>query len=171
MPEQPDSTVDVADDEEIDPSLLAAFQANQKKTQKRKSVLSEVQQRTAQKTRRRKPPTWAMKIAETFQAGKLFIRVTLPQWLKSHREEFKTAAISTGVHGLVLLVMASFLLPGPSEEVELQLIVNNDKDDLVEQPVELAEIVQPEEIVDLNVNSTMQQMLAELDKGSTSPAG
>ena len=165
MSEQPDSTVDVADDEEIDPSLLEAFQASQKKTQKRKSVLSDVQQRTSQKTRRRKPPTWAMQIAATFQASKLFIRVTLPQWLKSHREEIKTAAISTGVHGIVLLVMASFLLPGPSEDVELQLIVNNDRDELPEQPVELAEIVQPKDIVDLNVNSTMQQMLAELDKG------
>ena len=165
MPEQPDSTVDVADDEEIDPSLLEAFQASQKKTQQRKSVLSDVQQRTSLKSRRRKPPTWAMQIAATFQASKLFIRVTLPQWLRSHREEIKTAVISTGVHGLVLLVMASFLLPGPSEEVELQLIVNNDRDDLPEEPVELAEIVQPKDIVDMDVNSTMQQMLAELDKG------
>ena len=165
MPNQPDSTVDVADDEEIDPSLLEAFQTAQKKTQRRKSVLNEVQQRTAQKTRRRKPPTWAMKIAATFQASKLFIRVTLPQWLKSHREEIKTAAISTAVHGLVLMLMASLLLPGPSEDVELQLIVNNERDELPEQPVELAEIVQPKDIVDLNVNSTMQQMLAELDKG------
>lgn len=165
MPEQSDSTVDVADDEEIDPSLLEAFQASQKQTQKRKSVLSDVQQRTAQKARRRKPPTWAKKIAATFQDSKHFIRVTLPQWLKSHREEFKTAALSTAVHGLVLIVMASFLLPGPSEDVELQLIVRNDRDELAEQPVELAEIVQPKDIVDLNVNSTMQQMLAELDKG------
>lgn len=165
MPEQPDSSVDVADDEEIDPSLLEAFQASQKRTQRRNSVLREVQQRTAQKTRRRKPPTWAMKIAAAFQASQRFVRITVPQWLKSHREEIKTAAISTAVHVLVLLVMASLLLPGPSEDVELQLIVNNDKDDLVEQPVELAEIVQPKEIVDLNVNSTMQQMLAELDKG------
>lgn len=165
MPEQPDSTVDVADDEEIDPSLLEAFQASQKKAQKRKSVLNEVQQRTAQKTRRRKPPTWALKIVATFQASKLFIRVTVPQWLKLHREEIKTAAISTAVHGLVLLVMASFLLPGPSENIELQLFVDNDDDELVDQPVELAEIVQPKDIVDLNVNSTMQQMLAELDKG------
>ena len=165
MPEQPDSTVDVADDEEIDPSLLEAFQAKQRKTQKRNSVLREVQQRTAQKTRRRKPPTWAMKIAAAFQACKLFIRVTLPQWLKSHREEIRTAAISTAVHGLVLAIMASLLLPGPSENVELQLIVQSDEDELAEQPVELAEIVQPKDIVDLNVSSTMQQMLAELDKG------
>lgn len=165
MPEQPDSNVDVADDEEIDPSLLKAFQASQKKAQKRKSVLSEVQQRTAQKTRRRKPPTWAMKIAAAFQASKLFIRVTAPRWLKSHREEIRTAGISTVVHVLVLLVMASFLLPGPSENVELQLFVEKDVDELVEQPVELAEIVQPKDIVDLKVNSTMQQMLAELDKG------
>ena len=33
MPEQPDSTVDVAADEEIDPSLLEAFQASQKDTE------------------------------------------------------------------------------------------------------------------------------------------
>ena len=97
MPEQPDSTVDVADDEEIDPSLLEAFQASQKKIQRRNSVLNEVQQRAAQKTRRRKPPTWAMKIAATFQASKLFVRVTVPHWLKSHREEIKTAAISNTV--------------------------------------------------------------------------
>jgi uroporphyrinogen-III decarboxylase len=56
-------------------------------------VLREVQQRTAQKTRRRKPPTWAMKIAAAFQASKRFVRITVPQWLKSHREEIKTAAI------------------------------------------------------------------------------
>ena len=165
MPEQPDSTVDVADDEEIDSSLLEAFQASQKKTQRRNSVLNEVQQRAAQKTRRRKPPTWAMKIAAAFQASKLCVRVTLPHWLKSHREEIKTAGISTAVHGLVLVIMASLLLPGTSENVELQLIIDNFKDELVEQPVELAEIVQPKDIVDLNVNSTMQQMLAELDKG------
>ncbi|MFO1001626.1 MAG: prenyltransferase/squalene oxidase repeat-containing protein [Planctomycetaceae bacterium] len=165
MSQQSDSNVDVVDDEEIDPSLLEAFQQNQKNAQRRKSVLNEVQQRTAQKNRRRKPPTWAMTIAASFQAARHFIRVTIPQWIRSHREEIKTAAISTAVHILVLVIMASLLLPGPGEDIELKLIVQNDLPDAIEQPVELAEIVQPKDIVDLNVNSTMQQMLAELDKG------
>ena len=62
--------------------------------------------------------------------------------------------------------MTMWLLPDTTRDEVLQLIgVKVNVEEALELPVELAEIVQPEVIQDLSVDSAMQQMLGELDNG------
>lgn len=129
-------------------------------------VLKQLEQRQRQRTRRRKVPPWAQKVAATVAAGKRLLRETIPATLRSRRREITTAAISFAIHLLVALSLAAWLMPESARDEVLQLVgVRADVEDPDEVPAPLVEIVQPEAIKDLNVDSTMQQMLSELDKG------
>ncbi len=130
------------------------------------SVLRQVSTRRRQRGRRRKPPAWARKTARGLAEVNLFFSETLPAWILSRRRELTTSAVSFVVHFAVALLLAALLLPGTARDEVLFLIGADFQDELPEQQiqlVELTEVVQPEVIQDLGVNSTMQQVLAGLD--------
>lgn len=131
-----------------------------------KSVLKVIESQNRQKKRRRKPPAWALKVASRMAATKHLFRTRIPGLFRRRRREIVTAVVSFFVHLTAGMLLAAMLLPVPSKSEVLQLLgVNPDANEATEEPVELAEIIQPSEIRDLDVNSTMKQMLAELDKG------
>jgi hypothetical protein len=135
------------------------------KNHKPGSILQQVEQRTLRRKRRRKPPKWAVKMAGLMAALRNFFRTTLPHEIRKRRRELITAGISFLVHLGIGLILTLWLLPQSAKNEMLQLIGARIEDDAVEQPVELIEIVQPKLLKDLRVDSTLQQMLAELDKG------
>ncbi len=130
------------------------------------SILKKVEQRSRQKSRRRKPPAWAIKVVAFAVGTRNLVCVTIPHLIRSRKREITTATVSFLVHLCAGLLLAAWLLPQQSKNEVLQLIgVRADDEEILEQPVELAEVVQPADLEDLKVDSTMKQMLAELDKG------
>ncbi len=133
---------------------------------KNASVLKQLEQRNRQRTRRRKVPPWASKVVKFTQGAREFFRQTLPDLIRRRRREIITTVLSFFVHFVVVLLLAAWLLPDSTRDEMLQLVgVHADVQNPDEQPVALVEIVQPKDIQDLNVDSTMKQMLSELDKG------
>lgn len=123
-------------------------------------------QRGRKRGRRRKPPAWALRMARAAAEVKPFVKETLPAWIRSRRKELTTSAVSFLVHFAVGLLLAGLLFPVTVRDEVLFLIGADFHDELPEQQiqlVELAEVVQPEVIQDLGVNSTMRQVLAGLD--------
>lgn len=129
------------------------------------SILQQVEQRTQRRKTRRRPPQWALRVAGLIAVTRHFFRTTLPLELKKRRRELLTAGISFLVHLGIGLILTLWLLPQSAKNEMLQLIGARVEDAAEEQPAELIEIVQPSLIKDLKVDSTLQQMLAELDKG------
>lgn len=136
------------------------------KDESRMSVMQRVERRNRQAIRHRRPPEWAMKIVRFLRTSRNFFRVVLPAWLKNHRREIVTGVISFAVHVLIGLMMAAFLLPERTRDNVLQLFAMNvAPEEFPAEAVELLEVVQPEQVIDQNVNSTVQQMLAATDLG------
>ncbi len=134
------------------------------------SVLTDVQQRTrARRSRRRKVPAWTLWVAR--QAGRIqkFFSLTLPVWIAEHREEMVSYAISFVVLSLTALIMALWALPPATTERLFGLVVTRTEvpdEDLV--VVDVAEVVQPDELRDLKVNSNLKALLSNLDDGDSS---
>ena len=131
----------------------------------RKSVLRKVEQRGSQR-RRRKPPAWAIRVANAFIASRQFLREKLPHSIRSRRRELITAAVSFLFHLVSALLLTLWLLPQESRDSMFAIISGRVDDEVLENPLEVVEIVQPEKITDLNLDSTMKQMVSELDKGT-----
>lgn len=166
MHDHPDSTGEQAHDADEISTPTEEVRIATESSPVNASVLKKVEQRNRQKTRRRKPPAWALKVAAFCIASKQFFRHTLPGFLRSRRRELITATVSFLMHIVVGLLMAAWLLPASARNEVLQLIgAKVDESELIENPEELIQIVQPDKIQNLNMDSTMQQMLAELDKG------
>ena len=131
----------------------------------RKSVLRKVEQRGSQR-RRRKPPAWAIRVANACIASRQFLREKLPHSIRSRRRELITAAGSFVIHLVSALLLTLWLLPQESRDSMFAIISGRVDDEVLENPLEVVEIVQPEKITDLNLDSTMKQMVSELDKGT-----
>lgn len=129
-----------------------------------RSILKTLEQRGV-KRRRRKPPAWAIKVGNSIIGLKHFLRGKLPGSIKRRRRELITALASFLIHLMIALFLTLWLLPQESRDSVLAIISGQVPDALNEEPLEVVEIVQPEVITDLNVDSTMKQMVAELDKG------
>lgn len=132
-----------------------------------KSVLQKVEQRGTQR-RRRKPPAWAIKVANSLIAAKHFLREKLPNSILRRRRELVTAAVSFLIHLVGAFLLTLWLLPQESRDSMLAIISGQvEAEDIVlEVPLEVVDIVQPDKITDLNLDSTMKQMVSELDKGT-----
>jgi len=130
-----------------------------------KSVLQNVEQRGSQR-RRRRPPAWAIRVANSFIATRHFLREKLPSSILRRRRELITAAVSFLFHLVSALLLTLWLLPHESRDSVLAIISGRVEDVVLEEPLEVVEIVQPEKITDLNLDSTMKQMVSELDKGT-----
>jgi len=130
-----------------------------------KSVLQNVEQRGSQR-RRRRPPAWAIRVANSFIATRHFLREKLPSSILRRRRELITAAVSFLFHLVSALLLTLWFLPHESRDSVLAIISGRVDDVVLEEPLEVVEIVQPEKITDLNLDSTMKQMVSELDKGT-----
>ena len=130
-----------------------------------KSVLQKVEQRGNQR-RRRRPPAWAIRVANLFVAARQFLREKLPNSILHRRRELMTAVVSFLMHLVGALLLTLWLLPSESRDSVLAIVSGQVEDVLLEEPLEVVEIVQPEKITDLNLDSTMKQMVSELDKGT-----
>ena len=130
------------------------------------SIMEQVQSQTRRRVRRGRPPAWAIACVQRLQQLRNFLQTRLPQGLKSRRREMLTLLISVLLHVVVGLCFATWLMPESARDDLLTLLSGpaDDADDDI-RPEELTEIVQPDSLQDLNVDSTMQQMLAELDNG------
>ena len=130
-----------------------------------KSVLQKVEQRGTQK-RRRKPPAWAIRVANSFIATRHFLREKLPSSILRRRRELITAAVSFLLHLVGAFLLTLCLLPQESRDSMFAIISGQVEDVVLDEPLEVVEIVQPDKITDLNLDSTMKQMVSELDKGT-----
>lgn len=128
-------------------------------------ILRQVQQRTRRRSARVKPPAWALWLARHVPRLAMFFRQTLPEYLKAHQAELKTGAASFGIHLLLVLLLAWWVVPTGTQEEFFALIASTETDAELEEATELPQIVQPEQILDLQVDSTARQLLSELNKG------
>lgn len=125
-----------------------------------------LQQRAAvnRRNRRGQPPGWAIALVGFTQRTRTFLARTLPGSLVQRKRELGTVGISLVVHLVVLLLFSVWLLPAGTTDEMLRLFSATQEEP--EMPAEeLVEIVQPDALKDLNVDSTMKEMLSELDKG------
>ncbi|MEZ6127104.1 MAG: prenyltransferase/squalene oxidase repeat-containing protein [Planctomycetaceae bacterium] len=134
------------------------------------SVLQQVAHRS--KTRRRRhgrAPGWATWVSRKARLTRTFFSHTLPVWLRSHRDEVVSYAVSGLVIGLACLLMALWALPPGSANDFFGLVVSA-VEDVPEtlDATELEEIVQPEVLRESDLNGNMKQLLSDLDDGETS---
>lgn len=130
-----------------------------------KSVLQNVEQRGSQR-RRRRPPAWATWVANSLIAAKHFVREKLPGSILRRKRELVTTAVSFLIHLVGALLLTLWLLPQESRDSVFAIVSGRVDGDELEDPLEVVEIVQPEKITDVNLDSTMKQMVSELDKGT-----
>jgi hypothetical protein len=129
------------------------------------SVLQQVRQKTQRKRRRGQPPGWTIWLSGQASRSRGMITHTLPIWLMEHRQQILTAAISFAVHIAVAFVMALWAMPPDTAELLFGLIVTRVDAD-TEEPLEIIEIeaiLQPDSLQDLDTNSTMKELISELD--------
>lgn len=131
-------------------------------------ILKNVQRRN----RRRgsaKPPGWVLKLVGLFRKGRQLLFVSLPAWCRANRQHVVTLFLSLVAHLVLAIVMGLWILPTDSGGTFFDLIatrVPSIDDDL--EAIEIEEIVQPEKIQDLDVNSNLKQLLSDLTDGDTS---
>lgn len=128
------------------------------------SVLPRVNSRRCAK--RRRLPAWAATVERSLVVMWHFLRRTLPDFVKRRRQEFTTALTSFVIHVVIALLMLLWLVPITTKDTVFSIISGRAEDVVLEDPIEVVAIVQPEELKDENVNSTVMQMIAELDNGT-----
>ncbi|MFN5285116.1 MAG: prenyltransferase/squalene oxidase repeat-containing protein [Planctomyces sp.] len=133
----------------------------------RSSAASRLSQPPGRRTgRRRRPPAWAVSLAARIAALQQFFRTRLPALLKNRRREISTVLLSFAVHLLIGLLFAAWMMPDVATDGVLRLlgVADDPSEDL--QADDIPQIVQPDSMQDLQVDSTMKQMLSELDRGT-----
>jgi hypothetical protein len=116
--------------------------------------------------RRSKPPAWAIKVSNAVIRVKHFLRQRLPDAVKRRKRELTTALTSFLIHLVGALLLTLWLLPPESRDSVFAIISGRVEDIELEDPVEVVAIVQPEVMNDQNLDSTIKQMMAELDQGT-----
>lgn len=130
------------------------------------SVLSQVKQQTSRKSRRNKPPSWAVSVVASGRGVRAFLLHHFPGLLMHRRRELGTLVGSLVVHILVALCFAYWLLPysATNDLLSISGVLTDDSD--VVDVTALDRIVQPDSLKDLEFDSTMQEMLAAVDNGT-----
>lgn len=127
------------------------------------SVLDDVSRR--RRARRGRSPAWMTKAAQLAGQAREFLTTTLPQWLHEHRQYLVTATVSFVAHLLVAILLALWVLPDDAPRY-FQTLLAVPVDQEEPEPVELAEIVQPETLDDQDLDSTVQQVLEVMEEDS-----
>lgn len=132
------------------------------------SVLQQLDDRKRfTRSRKGRPPAWLQLPARLIHGGKRFLRVTLPAFLREHRDQLVTAAVSLTAHILIVLLLAFWMLPQSSRD-ELMSLLGGQIQNPPDEVMAIQEIVQPETLTDLRTDSSMKQMLADVEDGLTS---
>lgn len=116
--------------------------------------------------RRARPSAWTLWISRHLTSGRLFVTDTIPRWARQHRQYLVTGSVSFVVHLLAAIILALWVLPPETTDQILTLLAVPVEEE-EQNPIELAEIVQPETLEDLDVDSTVQQVLEVIDETST----
>lgn len=117
--------------------------------------------------RRGNAPAWAVKLAAATSRVNVFLRQTLPEYVRTHRQEVMTGSVSFAVHLLVALILAIWIIPRDTENELFALISSSLPEDEI-RPEELEDVVQPETLLDLEVDSIPKKMLSDMETGLTS---
>ncbi len=133
-------------------------------------VLQQVEARTRARRRRRgAPPGWTLWMAKQAGNSRTFFSHTLPIWLMSRREELLSYAVSVVVLSFIAFLMAMCALPDSTAEEFFGLIITREEPDNDKlEVVELETVIQPDSIVELDANSSLKQMISNLEDGDTS---
>lgn len=128
------------------------------------SVLEKVASRPRSRNRRRNRTSWlTLAFARLLQTVRS-TRSAIAAWLRYHREQLITTSASLGVHLLLAVLMALWVLPSDTTDQLLTLFGEFNQDEDAEGVV-LAEIVQPQTVLDqdLDSDSTVQQAVEIVD--------
>lgn len=131
-------------------------------------ILKSVQRRSRRRGRI-KLPGWMLKSVELCLQAKTLLLVTLPAWCRENRQQVVTLSVSLVAHLVLAILMGLWILPPDSGGRFFDLIATRVPtfDEEIEA-IEIEEIVQPEKIQDLDINSNLKQMLSDLNDGDTS---
>lgn len=128
--------------------------------------------RSRRRPRRRgrgKPPAWTIWLATQVVHVRTLCTQTFPTWVSEHREQAAIAGVSLAVHFVIALLMALWVLPADYTPDFFDLIVTREAEESELVEVEpIAELLQPDKIEELNVNSNLKKLLSDLDDGDTS---
>lgn len=165
---QPDSEIaNLASTDEFQEIPDPDSPAESKAADEQQGIMNEVRQRTAKRRRRRGvPPGWTIWLAAQSAKGRTFFSHQLPAWMMSHREQLISYLTSFAVLSFICMLMALWVMP-PINSEELFAIIAAPADPAPEGPlvVEVESTRQPEEITELNLNSTMKELLADDNDG------
>jgi len=121
--------------------------------------------RRARRRRRSSPSAWQRRVDRIARGVRFFLTGSFPAWIRYHRQHLITAAISFMLHLVVALLMALYILPSTVTDGLFALLVTPVPEE-EHVPVELTEIVQPEALKDLDLDSTLQQVAEVIDESS-----
>ncbi|MCA9049757.1 MAG: terpene cyclase/mutase family protein [Planctomycetaceae bacterium] len=128
-------------------------------------MLQQVRQRQNLRRRRSRPPEWLIRLAAGSRRFRTLIGTRFPQWLIQHREELTMAVLSFLMHLCIALLMAWWVLPPDTTDSLFSLLVTNETDaDEPDLVVDVEQILQTETLKDLSVNSSLKQMLSDLNE-------
>jgi len=89
--------------------------------------------------------------------------------VSEHREQAAIAGVSLAVHFVIAVLMALWVLPADYTPDFFDLIVTREAEESEVVDVEpIAELLQPDKIEELNVNSNLKKLLSDLEDGDTS---
>lgn len=132
-------------------------------------VLDDVRNRTRRKRRRSAPPGWTVWVARQAGRSRSFVSHTLPIYLMDRREELVSYLVSLAVLCVVALMMALWVLPPTTtEDIFGLLVTRTETPDEELELVELDQVVQPDSVTELNANSSLKQMLSQMEDGDSS---
>lgn len=129
----------------------------------RPSVLTSARKRKRRRGKT-KAPRWMIFLAAIPGHLRHFFTHTLPPWLAAHKQQVTTVAMSLAVHLFVAMLLALWALPPDSTQAFFDMIVqrsNEPAEELV--AIDVEDILQPETLEDLTVNSNLQQMLSDIN--------
>lgn len=128
------------------------------------SVLSDVNARLNQRRRRRgRPPGWTLWVARQTERSRSLLS-GLPAWVYGHRDQLLVAACTFVAHAILLWILSLWIFTG-NDWRPSQLLAFSQPEPVNEeflQAIDVEEVI-PEEIVDLNANSSLVPLLSPED--------
>lgn len=133
------------------------------------AVLERVKQRTrGRRRKRRQPPGWILAVVGTAGWGRNFLAKSVPGWFITHREEIISYIASILILAVTCFLMALWVLP-PAERFQIFDLMVTQREHSSE-PLEIVDVeeqLQPDSMVELDIDSTMKQLISEFEDVDT----
>ena len=120
-----------------------------------RSVLDDVVSRG----RRRRGPTAVGILWQRFRQLSSAANVMIRDWLSRFRQQLITAGFSFGIHLILFVLLALWILPTESTSQLINLFAEIAPEEMPVEPVVLTEFVQPETLDDAELDNSMQQVI------------